>query len=115
MNYVIEGEYLLVPLKEDLDAAYLASLVEVLPEVVYRRRIRGVIVDFSALRFIDGYAARMVKKVAGMVSLLGAVTVLCGMKPGVAASLVDLGFDMEGIPVASDKREAQSLVERTRR
>lgn len=110
-GFVLEGERLYVSFPEDLEDEHLAYLERTIPETIHRRGIRGLIVDLSALPFVDGFTLDAVRRLARTAKLLGAVTVICGIGPGAAASLVNMGRDLDELPVAADKGRAEELLE----
>lgn len=115
MNLMAEADNLVVTLRGDLDDEYIDLLRERLPAEVGRRRSRGVIIDLSAVDFMDAHAARVVEETAKALSLLGAETVLCGIGPGLAASLVDLQSGLARLPAAGWLEDARDVLEELKR
>jgi rsbT antagonist protein RsbS len=74
-------------------------------ESVRRFRSRGVIVDVTAIDVLDSFACRTLRDIAMMVALLGAETVVVGIQPEVAFSMVQLGSTLEGVVTALDLEE----------
>ena len=70
---------------------------------------RGLIIDISALETVDSYVARMLANTAKMAKLMGTETVIVGMRPAVAATLVRMGYFMEGITTALSLEEGLAL------
>lgn len=100
---------------EDLEDEHLVYLERSIPETIHRKGIRGLIVDFSALPFVDGFTLDAVRRLARTAKLLGAVTVICGIRPGAAASLVSMGGDLDELAVAADKERAEELLKEMRK
>lgn len=72
---------------------------------------RGLIIDISAMEIVDSYVARIIATTGQMAALMGATTVLVGMRPEVAATLVRMGFRIEGVHTALDVDEGLDLLE----
>jgi rsbT antagonist protein RsbS len=79
---------------------------------IERTGARGLIVDISALETVDSYVARMLANTAKMAKLMGTETVIVGMRPAVAATLVRMGYYMEGIETALSLEEGLELQNR---
>jgi rsbT antagonist protein RsbS len=77
---------------------------------VQETRVKGVIIDFSAVSVIDSYAAGVFNDTARAVSILGAAAVISGIKPGTAASLVDLDLYFDGITKVSSLEEGLRIL-----
>lgn len=110
-GHVLEGERLYVFLPEEPEEGYLAYLETFIPETIYRKSVRALIFDLSALPFLDGLILRTLHRLARAAKLLGAATAICGIGPGAAASIVNMEGDLEGLPVAADKEQAEELIE----
>ena len=76
-----------------------------------RHRSRGVIVDITALDVMDSFAVRTVRDIAHMTRLRGAETVIVGMQPEVALSVVQLGLSLEGVHAALDLEEGLAFLD----
>lgn len=104
------GPTLLVTIQVELrDTVADAFQDDVLTEIG-RTRARGLVVDISALEVVDSYVARVIVGTGRMAKLMGAETVLVGMRPEVAATLVRMGFHMEGVHAALNLDEGLELV-----
>ena len=96
------GSTLLVSIQIELrDAVAEAFQADVLSEIE-RRGTTGLVVDISGLDMVDTYVARILAETGRMAKLMGTSTVLVGMRPEVAATLVRMGYDMAGVRTALD-------------
>lgn len=96
------GEFLLVTIQVDMHDRLAMTLQDDLTEQVVARGARGVMIDISALDMVDSFIGRMLSNIANMAKLLDAETVVVGMQPSVAITLVELGMPMRGIRTALD-------------
>ncbi|MEP6962920.1 MAG: STAS domain-containing protein [Acidobacteriota bacterium] len=96
------GEFLLVTIQVDMHDRLALTLQDDLTEKIVERRARGVMIDISALEMVDSFIGRMLSNIANMARLLDAETVVVGMQPSVAITLVELGMPMRGIRTALD-------------
>jgi rsbT antagonist protein RsbS len=111
-----QGPYLIASIQSALYDADLLQLRDALVEQVGRFRSRGVIVDVTALDVVDSFASLTIREVAHMIRLRGAETVIVGIQPEVAFSMVQLGLSLEGVATKLDLEEGLAyLGERTRR
>jgi rsbT antagonist protein RsbS len=101
---------LVVPLDAELRDHTLARTKDEVLAKVQETRVKGVIVDFSAVSVIDSYAGELLNDTARAVSLLGATVVISGIKPGTAASLVDLDLYFDGITKVPALEEALRIL-----
>lgn len=100
-----QGDYLIASVQAALSDADLLELRDQLAERVGRFRSRGVIVDVTALDVIDSFSVRTLRAVAHIVRLRGAETVIVGIPPDVAFTMVQLGLTLEGVATALDLEE----------
>ena len=105
-----QGDVLIATLQAALTDDDLVHLRDALVARVGKFRSRGVIVDVTALDVMDSFAARTLRALAHMVKLRGAETVIVGIQPEVAFSMVQLGLTLEGVPTALDLEEGLSLL-----
>jgi rsbT antagonist protein RsbS len=96
------GDYLLVTIQVDMHDRLALTLQDDLTEQIVRVGSRGVLIDISALEMVDSFIGRMLSNIANMARLLDAETVVVGMRPSVAITLVELGMPMRGIRTALD-------------
>jgi rsbT antagonist protein RsbS len=104
-----QGEFLIASIQSALSDSDLLALRDALVERVVALRIRGVIIDVTALDVLDSFASRTLRDVAHMVRLRGAQTVIVGIQPEVAFAMVQLGLTLEDIPTALDLEEGLSF------
>ena len=111
-----QGPYLIATVQTALTDADLEGLRDGLVTQVGRYRARGVIVDITALDVMDSFAVRTLRDVAHMTRLRGAETIVVGVQPEVAFSMVQLGLTLEDVQTALDLEEGLALLgERTKR
>src|ERR1700759_1537560 len=96
------GEFLLVTIQVDMHDRLALTLQDDLTSQIVKQRARGVLIDISTLEMVDSFIGRMLGGIAGMARLLDAQTVVVGMQPSVAITLVELGLSMQGIRTALD-------------
>ena len=107
------GEFLLVTIQVDMHDRLAMTLQEDLTERIVKSRARGVLIDISALEIVDSFIGRMLANIAGMARLLDAETVLVGMQPAVAITLVELGLSLNGIRTALNVERGMDLLRST--
>ena len=96
------GEFLLVTIQVDMHDRLALTLQDDLTSQIVKFRTHGVLIDISALEIVDSFIGRMLASIASMAHLLDAQTVVVGMQPAVAITLVELGLPMKGIRTALD-------------
>ena len=94
------GEFLLVTIQVDMHDRLALTLQDDLTSMIERTGARGVLIDISALEMVDSFIGRMIANISGMSRILDASTVLVGMRPAVAITLVELGLSLEGVQTA---------------
>ena len=107
-----QGPYLIASIQSALSDADLVRLRDELVARVGKLRSRGVIVDVTALDVMDSFATRTLGDIAQMIRLRGAETVIVGIQPEVALTLVQLGLRLEGVPTALDLEEGIAFLDR---
>lgn len=105
------GEFLLVSIQIDLQDQTVVALQEDLAEEIVRTGARGVIIDISAVDIVDSFIGRMFSTIAAMSRLMDAETVVVGMRPAVAITLVELGLSLDGVRTALDLEQGMRLLE----
>jgi rsbT antagonist protein RsbS len=110
------GEFLLITVQVDMHDRLAISLQDDLTEQIVRYNTRGVLIDISSLDVVDSFIGRMLGNIAAMSRVLDAQTVVVGMQPAVAITLVELGLSLPGIRTALNvERGMQILREETAR
>ena len=94
------GEFLLVTIQVDMHDRLALALQDDLTDQIVRKRARGVLIDISALEIVDSFIGRMLVDTAAASRLLDAETVVVGMQPAVAITLVELGLTLDGVRTA---------------
>jgi rsbT antagonist protein RsbS len=96
------GQFLLVTIQVDMHDQLAMTLQDDLTSMIDKTGAKGVLVDISALEMVDSFIGRMIANISGMSRILDAQTVLVGMQPAVAITLVELGLSLEGVETALD-------------
>ncbi len=107
-----QGGYLSASIQSALSDTDLIQLRDDLSDRVGQYRSRGVIIDVTVLDVIDSFATRMLRAIAHMLRLRGAETVIVGIQPEVAFTMVQLGLTLEGIGTALDLEEGLAHLDR---
>jgi rsbT antagonist protein RsbS len=94
------GNLLLVSIQVDLQDKLALALQDDLSERIVATGARGVLIDISALEIVDSFIGRMLSTIASLSRVLDAETVVVGMQPAVAITLVELGLHMPGVRTA---------------
>jgi len=108
-----QGPYLIATVQSALTDDDLKQLRDTLVDQISQVRARGVIVDVTALDVIDSFATRTLRDVAHMIRLRGAETVIVGIQPEVAFSMVKLGLTLEGVATTLDLEEGLRYLQRS--
>jgi rsbT antagonist protein RsbS len=104
------GDCLLVTIQVDMHDRLAMALQDDLTQRIAKERARGVLVDISALEMVDSFIGRMLNNLALMSKVLDAVTVVVGMRPAVAITLVELGLSMPGVRTALNVEKGLELI-----
>ena len=94
------GDHLLVSIQVDMHDRLALALQDDLTERIVQQRAHGVLIDISALELVDSFIGRMLGNIAAMSRVLDAQTVVVGMRPAVAITLVELGLALPGVRTA---------------
>jgi rsbT antagonist protein RsbS len=108
------GRYLLVTIQVDMHDRLALTLQDDLTAQIVAHRARGVLIDISALDIVDSFIGRMLANIAGMSRILDAETVVVGMQPSVAITLVELGLSLPGIRTALNIERGMELLRASR-
>jgi rsbT antagonist protein RsbS len=106
------GEFLLVTIQVDMHDQLALRLQDDLSTAIQRHASKGVLVDISSLEMVDSFIGRMVSNIAGISKILGAESVLVGMQPAVAITLVELGLSLPGVSTALNVERGMALLRR---
>jgi rsbT antagonist protein RsbS len=106
------GELLLVTIQVDMHDQMAMELQDDLTAAIARHGAKGVLIDISALEMVDSFIGRMISDISGMARILDAATVLVGMRPAVAITLVELGLSLPGIATALNVERGMALLRR---
>jgi rsbT antagonist protein RsbS len=104
------GEFLLVTIQVDMHDRLAMTLHDDLTETIVKARSRGVLIDISALEIVDSFIGRTLANIAAMSKVLDAATVVVGMRPAVAITLVELGMSLSGVRTALDVDRGMELL-----
>jgi rsbT antagonist protein RsbS len=104
------GDCLLVSIQVDMHDRLALMLQEDLTDQIVRTRARGALIDISSLDMVDSFIGRMLGNIASMARLLGALTVVVGMRPAVAITLVELGLSLQGVRTALNVEKGMELI-----
>ena len=104
------GEFLLVTIQVDMHDRLAMQLQDDLTDRIAATGARGVLIDISALEMVDSFIGRMIANTASMSRILDAQTVVVGMRPAVAITLVELGLSLEGVKMALNVERGMDLL-----
>jgi len=106
------GHSLLVTIQVDMEDQTALKLQDDLAEKISSTGARGVLIDISALEIVDSFVGRMLASISGIARILDATTVVVGMQPAVAITLVELGLSLEGVKTALNVKRGMDMLER---
>jgi rsbT antagonist protein RsbS len=106
------GEFLLVTIQVDMHDQLALKLQEDLSEAINKNASRGVLIDISSLEMVDSFIGRMVADISSIGRILGAETIVVGMQPAVAITLVELGLSLPGVATALNVERGMELLRR---
>src|SRR5215475_6575381 len=104
------GEFLLVTIQVDMHDRLALALQDDLTSKIVQSGARGVLIDISSLEIVDSFIGRMLANIAGMSRVLDAQTVVVGMQPAVAITLVELGLSLPGVRTALNVDKGMELL-----
>ncbi|GGQ67598.1 STAS domain-containing protein [Streptomyces asoensis] len=104
------GDVLLITLQGDLHDSTAHRLQQDIAEQIVRNRVTGVVIDISGVEIVDSYLGRVLAEIAASARLLAARTVVAGMRPAVAITLVELGLSLPGLRTALNTEAALELL-----
>jgi len=104
------GNFLLVTIQVDMHDQLAMTLQDDLTNAISKNGSRGVLIDISSLEIVDSFIGRMLANISGMARILDAQTVLVGMQPAVAITLVELGMSMPGVRTALNVEAGMELL-----
>jgi rsbT antagonist protein RsbS len=105
------GEFLLVTIQVDMHDRLAMALQDDLTTRIAETQARGVLIDISSLDMVDSFIGRMIGNIAGMSRVLDAKTVVVGMRPAVAITLVELGLSLPGVHTALDVERGMEFLQ----
>ena len=106
------GPYLLVTIQVDMHDELALTLQDDLTNQITATRAKGVLIDISSLDVVDSFIGRMITNISAMARVLDARTVVVGMLPSVAITLVELGLHLEGVLTALNVEKGMALLQR---
>lgn len=104
------GAFLLVTIQVDLYDRLALNLEADLVQMVNKTNARGVLIDISAVSIVDSFMGRIIGNIASMSKILDAETVVVGMQPAVAITLIELGLPLKGVHTALDMEKGMNLL-----
>jgi rsbT antagonist protein RsbS len=107
------GKLLLVTIQVDMHDRLAMTLQDDLTNRIVKDQAKGVLIDISALDVVDSFIGRMISNTAAMARVLDAHTVVVGMQPAVAITLVELGLALTGVKTALDVEKGMILLEKS--
>ncbi|HYF42036.1 MAG TPA: STAS domain-containing protein [Ramlibacter sp.] len=102
--------FLLVSIQVELHDQLALTLQDDLTQMLSKTRAKGVLIDISALEIVDSFIGRSLAHIAGIAHIMDAATVLVGMRPAVAITLVELGMSLKGIRTALNVDKGMKLL-----
>jgi len=104
------GNFLLVTIQIDLYDRLATNLESDLVQMVNKTGARGVLIDISALSIVDSFMGRILGNIGSMSKIMDAETVVVGMQPAVAITLIELGLELKGVHTALNVEKGMELL-----
>lgn len=104
------GEFLLVTIQVDMHDQLAMTLQDDLAERISATSAKAVLIDISALDMVDSFIGRMIANISGLARIMDAETVVVGMQPAVAITLVELGLELPGVSTALNVERGMQLL-----
>lgn len=104
------GEFLLVTIQVDMHDRLALALQDDLTAAITKHGSRGVLIDISSLEIVDSFIGRMLANISSMARILDAQTVVVGMQPAVAITLVELGMSLTGVRTALNVEKGMQML-----
>lgn len=104
------GHFLLVTIQTDLYDRLALALEADLVQMVSKTEAKGVLIDISAQSIVDSFMGRIIGNIANMCKILDAETVVVGMQPAVAITLIELGLELKGVYTALNVEKGMELL-----
>jgi rsbT antagonist protein RsbS len=108
------GETLLVTIQVDMQDQTALTLQDDLADKIAKTGASGVMIDITALEIVDSFVGRMLTSISRIARILSATTVVVGMQPAVAITLIELGLSLEGVRTALNVERGMELLRKTR-
>ena len=108
------GRFLIVTIQVDMHDRLAMTLQEDLTDRIVQDKAHGVLIDISSLDVVDSFIGRMIGNTAAMARVLDAQTVVVGMQPSVAITLVELGLTLSGVRTALNVERGMALLQAER-
>jgi len=106
------GDFLLVTIQVDMHDQLASALQDDLTSKIVDLKAKGVLIDISSLDIVDSFIGRMLANTSAMARVLDAQTVVVGMQPAVAITLVELGLNLSGVHTALDVEKGMEMLRR---
>jgi len=104
------GKFLLVTIQVDLYDRLAVNLESDLVQMINKTGARGVLIDISALSIVDSFMGRIIGNIGSMGKIMDAETVVVGMQPAVAITLIELGLELKGVSTALNVERGMALL-----
>lgn len=104
------GQFLLVTIQVDMHDRLALTLQDDLTNMIAETGARGVLIEISSLEMVDSFIGRMIANIASMSRILDAETVVVGMRPAVAITLVELGLSLHGVRTALNVEKGMAVL-----